>query len=94
MRLAAIIILLSLAPGVMAPPAFALTSAQDDIPRIGALDVCHSAAPALASGGEMPCVHESFSCQCPIVSMTTFVRSDPSFVLIVILFPIEQPPRS
>lgn len=94
MRFAAIIILLSLELGIMVPPAFALTSTQDDMPCIGTLDVCHTAAPALASGGEMPCVNESFSCQCPIVSITTFVRSDPSFVFITILFPIEQPPRS
>ncbi len=94
MKSAAIIILLSLALGVMVPPALALTLAQDGIPCIGALDVCHSAAPALASGEKMPCVNESFSGQRPAVSVITFDRSDPSFVFIAILFPIDQPPRS
>lgn len=94
MKLTAVIILLTLALGNIVPSALALTFAQDEEPCIGTLDVCHAAESALASGGEMPCVHERVPCQRPAVAITTFDQQDPLLLFTVIFFPIEQPPRS
>ena len=94
MRLAAIMVLLSLAAGVMVPPAPALLFAPDGMPCYGTLDVCHSAAPALASGGEMPCVNECLYDRSPVVSVTTFDQPNPLFAFFLIPSSIEKPPRS
>lgn len=87
-------LLLSLAAGVIVPPAPALTFAPDGVPCYGTLDVCQSAAPAVASGGEMPCVNERFYDWSPVVSATTFDQPSPLFALFLIPSSIEQPPRS
>jgi len=93
MRLAAAIILLSLAPGIIVPPVLDLTFGQDGMPGIGTIDVCHSSVPALASGGELPCVHERISDQHPAVVVTTFDQQDPSFLLSDLPSSIDRPPR-
>ncbi|MHB8846230.1 MAG: hypothetical protein ACYC7L_15970 [Nitrospirota bacterium] len=94
MKVTVIIILFSLAMGIIVPPVLALTFAQEGLPCIGTADVCHAAESALASGGEMPCVHERFPCQRPAAAITTFDQQDPLLLFTAVFFPIEQPPRS
>jgi hypothetical protein len=94
MRLFAVIILLSLTLGILVPPVLSMTFAQDGVPCIGTLDVCHSAVPALASCGEMPCVNQSFPCGRPPVSIITFDQAGLLFHLVAFPSDIEQPPRT
>jgi hypothetical protein len=90
MKVAATIILLSLVLGIVVPPPFDLTYS---VHSIGTIDVCHSAVPALASGGEMPCVHERIPDQHPAVFVTTLDQQDPLFLLSDFPTSIDRPPR-
>lgn len=59
MRIASIILLIVLSCTALLPCMPSLFSARDDSqPAFGTLDVCHSSAPAVAAGGNMPCVNE------------------------------------
>lgn len=78
----------------MAPSAPVHVFSQDSGQRIGALDICGSTVPVLASGGEMPCVTARVFGHHHAVSLTAFEQRDPLFQFLSIPFPIEQPPRS
>jgi hypothetical protein len=54
MKSQAIIILLAIALGVVAPPSLPLMIHHGTGVAIGTLDLCHSSAPALFSSVEMP----------------------------------------
>ncbi len=59
MKRLAVILLIVLAFGVCVPPSFSIILADRGSAAIGTLDVCHSAMPALASDGDMPCLSSS-----------------------------------
>jgi hypothetical protein len=79
--------------GIVVPPPLDLTFGQDSAQSIGTIDVCHSAVPALASGGEMPCVHERIPDQHPAVFVTTLDQQEPLFLLSDFPTSIDRPPR-
>jgi hypothetical protein len=92
MKLQTIIVLLAIALSVVVPPVLPFI-AHGGAASIGTLDVCHSAAPALSSNGEMPCVNE---CPCRILpsELTSVVGiNNPSCKPIVIAFCDERPPE-
>lgn len=59
-------VLLAIAVGILVPPSLPMMIAHGGQASIGVLDVCHSAAPALSSNGDMPCVS---ACPCRLLSL-------------------------
>jgi hypothetical protein len=93
MRWQAIIVLLAVALSIVVPPSLSLTIADGGHSMIGTLDVCHSAAPALSSNGEMPCVNE---CPCrplPLAQKKVSEIANPPFKPLLIAFQDERPPK-
>jgi hypothetical protein len=93
MRFSSIIVLIALAFTVLAPPSFALTIHGYKAPVLGALDVCHSANPALSSNGDMPCVSESVSFPLPLALNKVVEIVPPPFHPFHIAFQEELPPK-
>jgi hypothetical protein len=58
MKWTIVIVLLSIAQHVIAPPFLSLTPAVRGHSMIGTLDVCRATSPALSSNGDMPCLNE------------------------------------
>ena len=95
MKWVTVILLVVLTFTVMAPLSpFSLIIDRQEQPLLGNLDVCNSAAPALSSNGDMPCVNINTS-QLPLyLSVTT---SDPFphvFTEVVFSAPNEHPPKA
>jgi hypothetical protein len=94
MKLLAVIMLLTIALTIAAPPPLSLTCGHAGNPMIGTLDVCHSATPALSSSGNMPCIQE---CSChPLLPalQETFEIENPLFIPVTIAFQDERPPKA
>ncbi|MEK6744103.1 MAG: hypothetical protein AABZ15_10845 [Nitrospirota bacterium] len=95
MKWVSCILLVVLAFTVFAPLSpFALIIDRQEQPLLGNLDVCNSAAPALSSNGEMPCV-TIHSSDLPIyLSITTSDSFHPVFTEVVFTAPNEHPPKA
>ncbi len=95
MKWVTIILLVVLAFTVLAPISpLSLIIDRQEQPLLGNLDVCNSAAPALSSNGEMPCVSINPS-QLPLyLSITTSDPLHPLFTEVVFTAPNEQPPKA
>jgi hypothetical protein len=94
MKWQAVIVLLAIALSIVVPPSLPLLSDHGAIAAIGALDVCHSATPALSSNGDMPCVHE---CPCGHLPMSEYKNAKiftPPFKPLLISFQDERPPKA
>ncbi len=94
MRWLAVVILSAIVLGVFIPPSLTVMIADRGSAAIGTLDVCHSATPALASDGDMPCVNE-----CPRQpsrpAQTEVARiENPLFKPLFIVFQDERPPKA
>jgi hypothetical protein len=77
----------------MMPPSFSSVIGHDNKPVLGTLDVCHTATPALASNGEMPCMNE---CPCGHVpaSPVAFAKQfDPLISEFLLITRNERPPQ-
>jgi len=59
MKLHAVILLVAILAGFFAPQALSFPLHHQGKAAIGTLDVCSHAAPAVSTGGEMPCVQSS-----------------------------------
>lgn len=95
MRRIAIILLIVLAFTLVTPlSSFSLGIAGKDGDMLSALDVCHSAAPALSSYGEMPCVHMTANGIIPVVFVTFQETACPLFSELILTTRNEQPPQS
>jgi hypothetical protein len=88
------IVLFVILIGIVVPPSLPLITATGVQASLGELDVCHSAAPALSSNGEMPCVHINPSKLPMPLSMTTSDSFHPLFTEVVFIAPNEQPPKA
>lgn len=73
---------------------FTLTILNDGGSFLGNLDVCHSAAPALSSNGEMPCVTASICIAAPLLTDSTNDPLQKVFLELMLSSRNEQPPRS
>ncbi len=95
MKWVTINLLVVLAFTVLAPLSpFALILDRQEQPLLGNLDVCNSAAPALSSNGEMPCVSIHTS-QLPLyLTITASDTFHPLFTEVVFTAPNEQPPKA
>lgn len=58
------------------------------------LDVCNSAAPALSSNGEMPCVSVCSCCSVPTISISTNEPAHPRFTELIFTAPNGHPPKA
>lgn len=92
MRWQAIIVLLSVLLGIVVPPALPFTSGNEQ--TIGMLDLCHDAAPALSSNGDMPCVNECASCPLPLAHSAVLEPLDPTVKPLLITSQDERPPKA
>ncbi len=94
MRWQAIIVLAVIAFSIVIPPSLPLMSHQDAQASIGTLDVCHSAVPALSSGGEMPYMGVGSCFLAPLVSSEIIQTSILSIKPLLIPFLDERPPKA
>jgi len=95
MKLVTLILLIILASTVLAPMTlFTLTIVNDGVSFLGTLDVCNSAAPALSSNGEMPCVNVTASKLPFYLTITTSDSFHPVFTEVVLTAPNEHPPKA
>ena len=94
MRWKALIVLLTIALGLIVPPSLALNNALGGQTTIGTLDVCSSATPALSANGEMPCVNE---CPCKQVPLSAVGQAGPVrhiFTQTLIPAQNDRPPKA
>jgi hypothetical protein len=95
MKWVSIILLIVLAFTVLAPlSSFTFVFVQKSGSFLVNLDVCRSAAPALSTSGEMPCVS---ACPCsfaPTVSISTNEPAYSLFTELILASRNEQPPKA
>jgi len=73
---------------------FTLMIVNDGGSFLGNLDVCHSAAPALSSSGEMPCVTASICISTPLLTESTNDSLHNVILELILSSRNEQPPQS
>jgi hypothetical protein len=74
--------------------AFAVPVAGAGAPVLGTLDVCHSATPALSSGGTMPWVNESPGDQVPLLVISSHEQSPLLFSHLILPSQYDRPPKA
>ena len=95
MKWVSVILLIILTCTALAPMTlFTFTIVHDGVSFLGNLDVCHAAAPALSSNGEMPCVPIVVHSAIPTLSMTSHEPGNPLFTELILTTRNEHPPRS
>lgn len=95
MKRVTVILLIVLAFTLLAPLSpLSLIIDRQEQPLLGNLDVCNSAAPALSSNGEMPCVTITPSKLPFYLSVTTSDSFHPVFTAVVFTAPNEHPPKA
>jgi hypothetical protein len=93
MKWQAVIILFAIAVSIAVPPSLSLTVVRDKQNAIGVLDVCHSAAPALFSNGDMPSISALPFCSLPLDACMAAESVVPSFKHLLIAFQNDRPPK-
>lgn len=63
-------------------------------PVLGNLDVCHHAAPALSSQGDMPCVGSCTCTNVPTVVVATVVQPTPLLFCYLLPSKNDRPPQA
>jgi hypothetical protein len=94
MRWKAVIVLLAILIGIVVPPSLPFLTATGAEASLGTLDVCHKAAPALSSHGDMPCMNE---CPCqplPLASCAVPDTLSSAFKPLLLPFQDERPPQA
>jgi hypothetical protein len=95
MKWVSVILLIVFAFTVIAPMTlFTLTIVHDEGSFLGNLDVCRSAAPAMSSNGEMPCVSVCPFSSVPMLYLSTIAPSPQVFAELILTTRNEHPPRS
>jgi hypothetical protein len=95
MKSVTFILLIVLSFTVLAPvTSFTFMAVNDGRSFLGTLDVCHSAAPALSSNGEMPCVGLAPFSAPPALSVFFTEPVQPVFTELILTTSSEHPPRS
>ncbi len=94
MKWQALIVLLALALGVAAPPSLSWLANTDNEAEIGILDVCHSTAPSLSAGSDMPCISEGLGHHAPVVAPSLQEIPSVAWKPLLIVFQDERPPQA
>jgi hypothetical protein len=90
-----LILLVIMAFTVLAPAtSFTLMTVDDGRSFLGNLDVCHSAAPALSSNGEMPCIGLTPCSAAPALAISFSEPFHPVYTELILASSNEHPPRS
>jgi hypothetical protein len=93
MKWQALIVLLAIALSIIVPPSLPFLSDHGATTAIGALDVCHSAMPALSANGDMPCVSESLCRPLHLDLYDISAMVNPPLKLSAMSFQDERPPK-
>jgi hypothetical protein len=93
MKWQAVVILFAIAVSIAVPPTLSLTVVHDKQAAIGVLDVCHSAAPALFSNGDMPSIGAYSFSPLPLEACMTAESVVPSFKHLLVAFQNDRPPK-
>lgn len=93
MRWKAIIVLMAIALAITIPPSLQIIIGNDSTPSFMTLNVCHTSAPALSTGGDMPCVHECPCRHCPSLIVEFFRLNEPVSILTPFSHRHYRPPR-
>ena len=94
MKCAARIVLAVLLFGIVVPPSLPfLTDHRGEI-SIGVLDVCHAGTPAIAAGGEMPCMSQSILSIAPTLFHYSGIQASPVAPHFVFSLVDEHPPQA
>jgi hypothetical protein len=94
MKWQAVIVLVAIALTILVPPALPLMSVPGRHAQIGTLDVCHSALPAIAANGEMPCINSMPAVHRPTSFVTHTISQKPFFLQSLFTFDSEHPPKA
>jgi len=94
MKWQSVIVLLSIALSITAPPSLHLMTDHGASASIGTLDVCNSATPALSSNGNIPCVNECACRPLPLARNKATKITNSPFQPFLIAFQDERPPKS
>lgn len=94
MKWQALIVLLAITLSIIAPPSLPFLSDNGATEAIGALDVCHSATPALSASVDMPCVNEYPCCPLHLELYKISELVNPLLKLSAITFQDERPPKA
>jgi hypothetical protein len=93
MRWQAVIILAAIIVSIVAPASLPLIAERGGESTIGTLNICHSAAPALSSSGQTPCVNEYQYKPRPFLQNHVSQMADPLVKPLFIVFQDERPPK-
>ncbi len=95
MRTASTLLLITvLCTALMPASPLLFLAGGDSESAIGAIDVCHSSVPAIATGGEMPCVNESVPVQAPFFLSVAAEFNDPLLTHSLLSTQTEHPPKA
>ena len=94
MKWQVVIVLLSIALTIAAPPSISLTCGHAGHTIISTLDICHSTTPALSSSGNMLCIQEHNYHPFFLFLQETSKIEDPLFKPVIITFQDEHPPKA
>jgi hypothetical protein len=94
MKWQALIVLFAIGIGIFIPPALSMVVCHDGKSSIGTLDVCHAAAPALSSSGEMPCAIARPFLPLPLITTEKMLMQYSSLQPFSIIQNQERPPEA
>ena len=90
----ALIVLLALALSVVAPPSLPWLANPGGESEIGTLDLCHSTAPGLSAGIDMPCISECPGHYAPLAIPSPHEVPSVALKSLLIAFQDERPPQA
>ncbi len=95
MRTASTLLLITvLCMALMPASPLVFLTGGDSEAAVGTIDVCHSSVPAIATGGEMPCVNESVHVQSPFFLFLTTEFTQPLLPHSLLSTQTEHPPKA
>jgi hypothetical protein len=94
MQWKALLVLATIALGILAPLPMQTVVLRDGHLVIGALDVCHSETPALSMNGDMPCMNREAYCHVPSLSIAYTDILDLNFSLLLFPQQNDRPPEA
>ena len=95
MRYVSFLLLIVLTVTVLGPGSFLVSvPCEENGDVLETMDVCHRSAPALSTGGEMPCVQCSSCLPQPLLSVRAGFSPSPLFGEFIVISVKEHPPES
>jgi hypothetical protein len=92
MRWQVVVVLAAIIFSIVVPPSLPLMAGGESM--IGTLNICHSAAPALLSSGQMPCINAVPCTHNPALYVAFCKSTDLVFTQLFLLKQNEHPPKA